>query len=155
MGLTSCDELQTTFEQERSDLKNRAYDINYTFVNEVKILSALAKKMEAGKHSRDRLNYLSNEDGSVFARVGNLNPKSDSRKHLPKEIDSVLLRHIGEAIFLSKVVIGSEGDYFIYPKMNREFLNRETLRLKHLLGHENENKNLSDLLAVDTFYEFI
>lgn len=121
--LMGCVENKTTLEEELSDLKKRAYDINYQFVNEASIVSLLAKKLIA-KPQTKTIVYHSPESISENYGFETTEP-TGSGIRLPVFIDTVLKRNKSEFIFASRLVFGLGSEYYFYPKMNTKFLNLE------------------------------
>lgn len=121
--LVGCNKNKSTFEKEKSDLKKRAYDINYQFVNEASIVSLLAKKikLESNLKSNDFHSPLSLTNKYECISTGS----SQYQKQMPFKADTVISRNEERLIFTSRLVFGLGSDYCIYPKMNTKFLNLE------------------------------
>ncbi len=143
-ALNACSDIRNTYEKEKSDLKNQAYDINYRFVNEVKLLSTLTKKVEESNLLNSNRFFTNVTEPILLSRVGSTNYDNHEHRQFSAGIDSLLLQKFQQTIFLSKVIISRGNDYFVYPKMNHEFLNREISRFGYFLDRNVGDKNLSD-----------
>lgn len=121
--LLSCGKRTGSLEKELSDLKKRAYDINYMFVNEAAIVSSLAKKMKVD-HDVPTKSSISLRSSLQSFSVFHPSPEAKSAG-LPAKIDSVIYNNNDRLKFISRIIFSTGSDYYIYPKMNTKFQNLE------------------------------